>query len=189
MNLRESIDKWRGSLTQARLTKLVEHPNLVNLVRTARDLGLFRTLPGNGNEYALKSDELYCFKGDDVVVNETLAMKTVYLVYNNTCIILQHRDDDTIIKIRIKKPTGTWRFEKTSTETVSLLSQNGEYLDIYSWYWVDWLGFGRKDIGSNYVSGTWNESTYYDVQAMFDIVDSKTSTSVFKCLYKDLNRK
>ena len=189
MNLRESINEWRENLTQARLTKLVEHPNLVNLVRTARDLGLFRVLPDNGNECTLKSDELYCFKGDDVVVNETLVMKTVYLLYNNTCIILRYRDDDTIIKIRIKKPVGDWRLEKTSAETVSLQSQNGEYLDIYSWYQVDWLGLGRKDIGSNYVSGTWNESTYYDVRAMFDIVDSKTSTSVFKCLYKDFNRK
>ena len=193
----ELIENFRkdfnGRISLSKLMRLVDFPKVVELVQLAKKIGLFVDLsdPSEMKKHFknaepiefIEPDKLTCFVGPNEKITERVTMKTYYLFYNNTCLVSQRDGDNYIVRIRIKTPSEKWSIKKLDDGTVDFFPIASNYIEVYSGWLVDWLGFNKPDSNSAYISGIWDEMVCNDVEEISNLVYSRTDASVFSEIY------
>lgn len=178
---------------RAKMLRMVEYPNITNMVRSARNSGMFKGVPagtltesGKKSVFVVPENGFECFYGKDENVTERITMSTYYIFCDNICIMSQRSGDDIIVRIRLKDPETSWRIERTTVdgeEHIEFFPKGCQYLEIYAWWSVDWLGMGQRDTNTGYISGSWDKVVYTTVKKVFDTVHMGSDASLFDSKY------
>ncbi len=168
---------FRKVYLEKKISDTLSYPCIVEMFRSAEKCGLFKEF-SKDNLQAMERDKFYCFGGNVESVTKTISMETNYMFYNDLCIVIQHYTDSYIVRARVKVPNQQWCVDEEK-------NINTNYLEVYCWWSVDWMGFGHFDTFSGYKHGEWDEDIYLTISKIKKCLEESKEENIFAKVYTE----
>jgi hypothetical protein len=188
MNL---FKKLKDERYKSKADNKLDYQKVFRLQEECSKLDLFvnvDTCKGFSGIDAYGGEQLPFFYEEGARISSIVTKKTYYFFQGNTCIEYHKSGYDRIIRIKVKKPESGWEIKMTNDGSHSHLNILNEYMDVYAWWDVDWLGFGKNNCDSCAKQGPWWKTVYDDVCMIYETVARKKSDSIFNEIYLEYER-
>lgn len=177
-------NKAGHKLDYQKVFKLQEECSKLDLftnVDTCKGLTTIDTTVSNNGQLAF-------FYEEGAKISSIVSKKTYYFFQGNTCIEYHKSGYDRIIKIKVKRPECGWHVNMSNDGVHYHLNIANEYIDVYSWWDVDWLGFGKSNCDSCAKQGSWWKTVYDDVCTIYENVAKRKVDSIFNDIYAEYEK-
>ena len=132
--------------------------------------------------------QLAFFYEEGAKISSIISKKTYYFFQGNMCIEYHKSGYDRIIKIKVKKPESGWDVKLSNDGVHSHINIMNDNIDVYAWWDVDWLGFGKNNCDSCAKQGSWWKTVYDDVCVIYENVAKRKVDSIFNDIYVEYEK-
>lgn len=191
--MRKYFDLLDGLTYRNRLLRILDSDRLNDAICSAIESGVFINVSdwnANGKGKQTKTfngEETKFFVGQNDDITKDISLKTYYIFHKNVCLVSEHSKDNTILRIILRAPDADWKIERDDKDgKLIFFPDKDAYYETFTWWNVDWLGNGHRDVDSHYISGAWNKTLLTQIEEMFEIIKNSTATKKFDAKYKGL---
>ena len=183
--------KLKDEHYQNKVDEKLDYQNVFKLQEECSRLDLFiniDTYTGPSTIDTYNDGHLAFFYEEGAKISSIVSKKTYYFFQGNTCIEYHKSGYNRIIKIKVKKPESPWNIETTNDGTHTHIIIVNDCIDVYAWWDVDWLGFGKNNCGLCAKQGSWWKPVYDDVCAIYENVAKRKADSIFNNIYTEYEK-
>lgn len=188
--LKEYLDLIDGLNYRSRLSRILDCDRLSDAFCVAIESGLFVNISDwDTNE---KGEQTKTFDGEDTKffvgqnddITRDISLKTYYIFHKNVCLVSEHSKRNTILRVILRAPDTDWKIEKNEKDgSFIFLPDKDVYYEIFTWWNMDWLNNGHRDVNTNYISGAWNKTIFNQIEELFGIINNCTAAKKFEARY------
>ena len=179
------IKKWINWLSRVyfhnKISTLLDSEKLNEAICCAINSSVFK----DATDTQFDGSETKFFIGDADEITKDISLKTRYVFHKNVCLVSEHSKRNTILRIILRDPNVDWRIIPGNKKT-NFFPDKDAYYEVFTWWNVDWLGTGHRDVGSHYVDGAWNKLLVTQIEELFKVIKNSTASKKFDSKFKDV---
>lgn len=166
-----------------KILRLLDSEKLNDAICCAINSGVFTDV----TEHQFNGSETKFYIGETDNITKDISLKTRYVFHKNLCLVSEHSKRNTIIRIVLREPNVDWKIDVSPlSNNLIFFPDNDAYYEVFTWWNVDWLNTGHRDVGSNYVDGAWNKTLVTQIEELFSVIKNSTASKKFDSKFKNV---